>query len=367
MKNKKWFVIGLMSGTSLDGLDLVYVKIELNKGYHFEILETEALNYSDIWKNKLKDAFGFSGEKLCFLDAEYGKFLGNRVLDFMDKKGIEKVDFIASHGHTIFHDPKRGYTLQIGNGAQLAATVKRKVICDFRTQDVALGGQGAPLVPIGDQLLFSQYDFCLNLGGFANISYENNIQRIAYDICPVNIVLNHFTRLQGIEYDDAGRMASKGKVNKDLLKELNDLEYYKEAAPKSLGYEFVVDIQLPLIEKYTLSLNDLLATCVEHSALQIAAVVNTIELMEKGEHFSMLVTGGGAYNDYLISRIKALSKVEVIVPAREIIEFKEALIFALLGVLRDQEEVNCLRTVTGASHDHSGGQIFNYKRNILEL
>ncbi|MGI9532808.1 anhydro-N-acetylmuramic acid kinase [Lutimonas sp.] len=360
MENKKWFVIGLMSGTSLDGLDLVYVKIELNKGYHFEILETEAVNYSDIWKNRLKDAFGFSGEKLTFLDAQYGKFLGQQVEDFIQKKSIEKIDFIASHGHTIFHDPGRGYTLQIGNGAQLSATTKRKVICDFRTQDVALGGQGAPLVPIGDQLLFSHYDFCLNLGGFANISYQKEISRIAYDICAVNIVLNHFTRLNGLEYDDGGKMASEGKVNKDLLHELNSLGYYKEMAPKSLGYEFVIETQLPLIEKYELSLPDILATCVEHSAVQIAEIVNQVVTENEGAQYRMLITGGGAYNTYLIERIKDLCAVDVIIPSKEIIEFKEALIFALLGVLRNEGQVNCLKSVTGASHDHSGGQIYNY-------
>jgi len=359
MENKKWFVIGLMSGTSLDGLDLAYVKIELKEGYHFEILETEALNYSDIWKNKLKEAFGYSGENLTLLDADYGKFLGQEVLNFIEKKKIKKLDFIASHGHTIFHNPSEGYTLQIGNGAQLAALTKKKVICDFRTQDVALGGQGAPLVPIGDQLLFAGYDFCLNLGGFANISYEKGFTRIAYDICPANIVLNHFTRSVGLEYDDRGNLAANGSVNNELLNELNDLDFYREIEPKSLGYEFVVESVLPIIEKYDLSLEDILATCVEHSAFQISEVINkAIERSERVQ-MSMLVTGGGAFNDCLISRIDALSGAEVVIPSKEIIEFKEALIFALLGVLRNEEEANCLKSVTGARRDHSSGLIYN--------
>ncbi len=366
MVNKKWYVIGLMSGTSLDGLDLVYVKIKLNKGYHFEILQTESVNYSDIWKNRLKEAFGYSGEKLTFLDADYGKYLGKQVLNFIEKKGIKKIDFIASHGHTIFHNPAEGYTLQIGNGSQIAAMTNQKVICDFRTQDVSLGGQGAPLVPIGDQLLFSNHDFCLNLGGFANISYEKGLSRIAYDICPVNIVLNHFTRIVGLEFDDGGKLAAKGSVDIDLLNELNNLGFYKELQPKSLGFEFVVLSVLPIIEKFDLPLEDILATCVEHSAFQISQVINQASDRLDKENMNMLVTGGGAFNDYLIGRIKSLSRVEVFIPSKKIIEFKEALIFALLAVLRNEEEVNCLKSVTGASRDHSSGVIYNFKTNSQE-
>lgn len=360
MANKKWYVIGLMSGTSLDGLDLVYVKIELDKGYHFEILETESVNYSDIWKKKLSEAFGYSAEKMSFIDADYGKFLGQKVVKFMEKKEVKKLDFIASHGHTIFHNPAEGYTLQIGNGAHLAAIANQKVICDFRTQDVALGGQGAPLVPIGDQLLFSNHEFCLNLGGFANISYEEGLSRIAYDICPANIILNHFTRIDGLEFDDKGQLASKGSVNKELLDSLNNLGYYQESQPKSLGYEFIVNSVFPIIERFDLGLNDILATCVEHSAFQISKVINeAIDKME-GEQSSMLVTGGGAFNDYLISRIDSLSKVKIVIPSKEIVEYKEALIFALLGVLKNEEEINCLKSVTGSRRDHSSGVIYNF-------
>jgi len=360
MANKKWYVIGLMSGTSLDGLDLAYVKIELNKGYHFEILETESINYSDIWKNRLTEAFGYSAEKLSFLDADYGKFLGLEVLTFIENKEIKKIDFIASHGHTIFHNPAEGYTLQIGNGAHLAAVTNQKVICDFRTQDVALGGQGAPLVPIGDQLLFSNHDFCLNLGGFANISFENDFSRIAYDICPANIILNHFTRNVGLEFDDKGQLAAKGSVHTGLFNELNNLGFYQESQPKSLGYEFIVESVFPIIKRFDLSLEDILATCIEHSAHQISIVVNkTIDQLER-EGASMLVTGGGAFNDYLIGRIASMSRVEIVIPSREIIEYKEAMIFAFLGVLKNEEEVNCLKSVTGARKDHSSGVVYNF-------
>ena len=358
MTNKTWHVIGLMSGTSLDGVDLVYAKFTLNQGYAFEILEKKSIVYSELWKNRLQNAFGYSGEKLTSLDADYGKFLGELVLNFRLEKDIEKLDFVASHGHTIFHRPEQGYTLQIGSGAHLAAACKSKVICDFRTQDVALGGQGAPLVPIGDLLLFNAYGFCLNIGGFANISYELDDQRIAYDICPTNIVLNHFTRKIGLEYDDGGIMASEGKISEELLLALDGLEFYREEQPKSLGYEFVVEVVLPIIDQYNLPIKDILRTFIEHAAHQISEVINRAVAEMDKEATKVLITGGGAYNTFMIERIAALSKIEIEIPSKEIIDFKEAIVFAFLGVLKDQGEVNCLKSVTGASWDHCGGVVY---------
>lgn len=359
MANKNWHVIGLMSGTSLDGVDLVYAKFTLNQGYSFEILKKKSIVYSELWKNRLQKAFDYSGEELTFLDADYGKFLGELVLNFRLENDIENLDFVASHGHTIFHRPEQGYTLQIGSGAHLAAACKCKVICDFRTQDVALGGQGAPLVPIGDLLLFKQYDFCLNIGGFANISYQLDNQRIAYDICPANIVLNHFTRKIGLEYDDKGIMASEGSVSKGLLSALDGLSFFKEEQPKSLGYEFVVEEVLPIIDRYGLPTKDMLRTFVEHAAHQISDVINSAVDKLEAEDPIVLITGGGAFNSFMIQRITALSRPRIEIPAKEIIDFKEALVFAFLGVLKDQGEVNCLKSVTGASWDHCGGVVYN--------
>lgn len=359
MANKNWHVIGLMSGTSLDGVDLVYAKFTLNRGYTFEILKKKSIVYSELWKNRLQKAFDYSGEELTFLDADYGKFLGELVLNFRLENDIENLDFVASHGHTIFHRPEKGYTLQIGSGAHLAAACRSKVICDFRTQDVALGGQGAPLVPIGDLLLFKQYDFCLNIGGFANISYQLDNQRIAYDICPANIVLNHFTRKIGLEYDDKGIMASEGKVSKDLLSALDGLPFFKEEQPKSLGYEFVVEEVLPIIDRYGLTTKDVLRTFIEHVAHQISDVINRAADKLEAEDPTVLITGGGAFNSFMIQRITALSRPRIKIPVKEIIDFKEALVFAFLGVLKDQGDVNCLKSVTGASRDHCGGVIYN--------
>ncbi len=356
MKNKFWHVIGLMSGTSLDGVDLVYVKFNRDKSYTFKILNKKSINYSEKWKNRLQEAFNYTGERLTKLDVDYGEYLGNLIQDFILKNKIDKVDFIASHGHTIFHQPKKSYTLQIGSGAVINAITKIKVICDFRVQDVALGGQGAPLVPIGDQLLFSDYDFCLNLGGFANISYHIDNERNAFDICPVNIVLNNYTRKKGFEYDEGGKQARQGAIHDKLLNELNKLPFYAGDMPKSLGYEFVVETILPLIDKYKLSLNDILKTFIEHSSFQIAEVINR-NSNHSGQ--TVLATGGGAFNIYLIERIRFYSNIEIVVPTKEIIDFKEALIFTLLGILRDENEINCLKSVTGATKDHSSGIIFN--------
>ena len=359
MIDKNWYVIGLMSGTSLDGVDLAYVKISRKRGYHFEILKTESVNYSEIWKNRLKNAFGYSGEKLTKIHADYGLFLGELASDFIAKNKIENLDFIASHGHTIYHDPGQNYTLQIGSGAHLACRSGVKVICDFRVQDVAMGGQGAPLVPIGDMLLFSDYDFCLNIGGFANVSFDYLDERIAYDICPANIVLNHFTRLQGFDYDDKGRMASKGSINEALLTRLNALPFYEQEQPKSLGYEFIADVVLPIFADFDIALEDKLRTFIEHSAIQISDNINEASVNFDKVELQVLITGGGALNDFMIERIRDLANAQIVIPSKEIIEFKEALLFAFLGVLKDQEEVNCLKSVTGAIKDHSSGVIYN--------
>ena len=352
-----WYVIGVMSGTSLDGIDLVYAKIEKEKTYSFEILRTKTVYYSEKWKKSLFDAFNYPGEKLTKLNVDYGKFLGEIINNFIKKNKLNKVDFIASHGHTIFHQPHLNYTLQIGSGAAISAETNVKTICDFRVQDIALGGQGAPLVPIGDKLLFSDYDFCLNLGGFSNISFDKEDQRIAFDICPVNIVMNYYTRKIDLEYDDKGKIASKGAINKILLEELNNLPFYTDDQPKSLGYEYIVATIFPMIDKYELALEDILRTFIEHVAIQIASVVNTNS--DQNQAKSMLVTGGGAFNAFLIGRLKDLAKVEVIIPDKEIIDFKEAMVFALLGVLKDQNEINCLKSVTGAKKDHSSGVVFS--------
>ena len=350
MNEKEIFAIGLMSGTSLDGIDLVYIKFLKNKHTSFEILHSETIAYAKEWKELLQQAISFSSEELFNLDGTYGKFLGNIIQNFIEKYKIKNIDFIASHGHTVLHQPQKGITLQIGSGEEIAKITKQKVVCDFRTQDVALGGQGAPLVPIGDALLFPEYDFCLNLGGFSNVSFRKENERVAFDICPVNIVLNFYANKIGLEYDASGKIASEGKINEQLLEQLNALDFYKTAAPKSLGLEWVQKEILPLIDAYKITISSILSTFVEHIAMQIASVIK--------DSNSVLITGGGVFNSFLMQRIEKHSNVKIKQSSDALIHYKEALIFAFLGMLKIDNQINCLKSVTGASKNHSSGVIF---------
>jgi anhydro-N-acetylmuramic acid kinase len=345
-------VIGVMSGTSLDGIDIAYCEFTGDKdNWAYKIAYAETIPYDEYWKKTLSDLENSTAFEFVAADTLYGHFVGRLVSDFIKKHNLLP-DFIASHGHTIFHQPENKITSQIGEGAAIAAECGFPVVCDFRSQDVALGGQGAPLVPVGDKLLFASYDYCLNLGGFANISYDVAGDRIAFDICPVNIVLNKLARGLGKEYDHKGEIASEGKVNNDLLVQLNQIEYYKAPFPKSLGKEWVIKYFDPIVESINISIEDRLCTICEHIAMQVSKTDN----MQQG--MKMLASGGGAYNSFLIARLKHHCQCEIIIPDKLTIEYKEALIFAFLGLLRMKGSVNCLKSVTGASRDHSSGAAY---------
>ena len=357
-----YHVIGLMSGTSLDGVDLAYCKFILtNNAWEYEIIHSACYSYHEDWKVKLANAENTSALDIHLLDLALGKHFADNIREFIKNYNIKELDFIASHGHTIFHQPANGLTLQIGSGAVIAAETGITTICDFRKMDVAMGGQGAPLVPIGDRNLFSSYSYCLNIGGIANVSFELNGQRLAYDICPANMILNHYLLDNNLSFDDEGLIARSGTVNAELLAELNKLDYYHQAFPKSLGKEWVLQNIYPTVDKYNLNESHILATLVEHIAMQIAANCHKSEVPA-----SMLITGGGAYHAYLIERINTHACVQLIIPSRELIEFKEALVFAFLGVLRFRNENNCLASVTGAQKNNCGGQIFFVKTNLNE-
>lgn len=359
MQKNTYNVLGVMSGTSLDGVDLAHIKFTIHNGqWHFQNHECETVAYSEYWVNRLKNAVDFSKEALLQLNEEYTEVLAKIIRDFIDKYKIENLDAVCSHGHTILHQPQNGFTLQIGNLPKIAEWLHEKVVCDFRVQDVKMGGQGAPLVPIGDQILFSEYDYCLNLGGFSNVSFEENGNRIAFDISPVNTVLNFYADKLGLKYDDRGQIAKGGSVSEKLLSELNALEFYSKSYPKSLGFEFVKAVVLPLIDKYSIATEDKLRTFTEHIAFQIEKALSY-------KNGNLLVTGGGAYNDFLIARMQHyLPKMKIVVPEANTIEFKEALIFALLGVLKLRNEVNVLASVTGAGKNHSSGVIFDKPKNL---
>ena len=351
----EYYVIGLMSGTSMDGLDIAFCRFMLKNGnWGYSILNSETIKYSKDWLEKLNSARSLSNTELEVLDSLYGKYLGEQVLSFTKRHQILDYDFISSHGHTIHHRPEEGVTIQIGSGMMISETTSKKVVNDFRTQDVTLGGQGAPLVPIGDRLLFSEYQACLNLGGFANISFDLN-KRVAFDICPANIVLNYVTRKMGLEYDQGGEIARLGHVDPKLLGLLNTLPFYKKEVPKSLGIEWVERNVYPLLsDEY--SNEDLLATLAEHISIQIGKVFNYYGIK------TVLVSGGGVFNQFLMGKIKTKTSSDVVVLDDLISEFKEALVFAFLGVLKVRNEINVLSSVTGAKKNHSAGTVFTPKR-----
>lgn len=339
-----------MSGTSLDGLDICYAKFtQTDSAWNFEILNCETLPYSSDWEQSLRNAVNLSSEEVLKLNVDYGFYLGEKTSEFISKHKIINLDLIASHGHTVFHQPKNKFTLQIGDGRAIKSKTNKTVIYDFRSQDVILGGNGAPLVPIGDELLFSNFDACLNVGGFSNISLKRNGKRIAFDICPVNIILNDLALKLGKKFDDNGDLARTGLIDYELLDQLNQLKFYQEKAPKSLGIEWINEQVLPLIK--TQKTEDLLASFTEHSAVQIAKILDEFDVK------NIFITGGGTYNNYLIEKIRAKTKTEIQIPKKEIIEYKEALIFAFMGVLRSLNLDNVLSSATGSQNDHCSGLV----------
>ncbi|MBZ9628359.1 anhydro-N-acetylmuramic acid kinase [Psychroflexus sp. CAK1W] len=342
-------VIGVMSGTSLDGIDLLHCRFQKGKPFSFEIHTGSTYAYSSIWIEKLKQAHTWPLEHIKTLDEDYTLLLADYINRFINENHLSDIDFIASHGHTILHQPEKGFTYQIGNLPKLATLTKQKVICDFRVQDVERGGQGAPLVPIGDRLLFGEYDACVNLGGFANISFEKNNQRIAYDICPVNKILNIYANRLGKEFDESGSIARTSVPNVELGYKLEKLQYYSKPPPKSLGIEWLEAEFLPLLNLTELSSEEIISTCTQHFAQQIAKAITG--------HRKVLFTGGGAFNTYLVELISKQCDAKLVIPNPEVIHYKEALIFALLGVLKARGEVNVLASVTGASRDHSSGRV----------
>ncbi|MEZ5197195.1 MAG: anhydro-N-acetylmuramic acid kinase [Bacteroidales bacterium] len=310
----------------------------------------ETIPYPEKWVDCLSNLIYSSETNIESTHIEYGKYLGLLVKDFIHKHKVSP-DFISSHGHTVFHQPEKGFTLQIGSGQAISDLLNLPVVFDFRTLDVQLGGQGAPLVPIGDKLLFGDYAACLNFGGIANISYEREKKRIAFDICPFNMVLNHYARKLGFEYDDNGSLALSGRTHFELLKTLNELAYYHQEPPKSLGREWVEKFVIPLIDALNLPTADVLRTFADHIVFQLEEVLKGIQAGR------ILITGGGAKNSYIVNQLQAKMDSELVIPQELLVDYKEALVFAFLGVLRRRNEINCLSSVTGASRDSSSGAI----------
>lgn len=346
----KYNVIGMMSGTSMDGMDLCHCSFEFSDNrWNYTIQKAFTIEYPDDWLMKLGHAHLLPSQELLILHFEYGSWIGKQIKAHF---GNIPLDFISSHGHTVFHQADKGLTFQLGHGQSIANESGFTTVCDFRTQDVLLGGNGAPLVPIGDRMLFSNFQGCINLGGFANLSFLSNNKTYAYDICAVNIVLNHLSNKLGKKYDANGDLARKGNLNPHFLNQLNQLPYYIQSFPKSLGREWAEHNILPLIEENT-SIEELLRTYTEHAAIQISEALKNLEAGQK-----VLFTGGGCNNKFLIERIKAMTTSKIEIPDQSLVDFKEALVFAFLAVLKIEGKINVMSSVTGSKRDSKSGVIF---------
>jgi anhydro-N-acetylmuramic acid kinase len=364
LKQMVYKVIGLMSGSSLDGLDIAYAELHESGGkWTYELLATDCYAYNEEWKKNLQAATTMNAYDYQCLHTAYGHYMGEQVNQFIAKHQLEhKVQLISSHGHTTFHAPQLKMTGQIGDGAAIAAATQINVVSDLRAMDIAFGGQGAPIVPIGEKLLLGDYTFFLNLGGIANISANLPDTYLAFDTSPANRILNLLIAEKCLEYDAGGQFAATGKVDAELLAELNALDYYQQPFPKSLANDFGTDVLYPMISKANLSLEDKMCTHVEHMVQQIKnaiAQIGTNHALPTNQR--LLVCGGGALNLFVIERLtKVLQEVhvEVVVPNEQLALYKEALVMALIGVLRWREEYNVLHTVTGASRSSIGGAVW---------
>lgn len=353
-----YYVIGLMSGSSLDGLDMVHTSISYVSGkWEFEINHSACIPFPEELYNSLKKANSLSIPEFSVLNTEFGKFMAEEINKFKEEHHLlHKIHFIASHGHTVYHHPEKNTSVQIGDGATIAALTGYPTISDLRNMDVALGGQGAPIVPVADRLFFKSYEYCLNLGGIANITI-NKENLLAFDICPANQLLDKLASDRNLPFDENGNLASRGNVNFELLDQINKLPYYAKPAPKSLHNDFSKEILILLKQETT---ENALATAVTHICQQIT---NGLKPYSSHSFEKILVTGGGAFNSYLINELRnhisaADLNIEIVVPNEELIQYKEALAMALIGVLRWREEENVFSSVTGASRNSIGGALW---------
>lgn len=353
--------IGLMSGSSMDGLDIAFAEFQETSGkWNYEIKAAACYPYDEEWILRLKNAISLKALDYQLLHVAYGHHLGKLVNKFIQEHSLEhQVQLISSHGHTTFHVPSEKMTHQLGDGAAIAAVTGINTVSDLRSMDMARRGHGAPIVPIGEKLLLGDYPIFLNLGGIANISFNNPEKYIAFDVCPANRVLNMFAAEKNKSFDEGGRIASSGQVDEKLLSILNGLEYYALPYPKSLSNDFGTDVVYTLIRNKKLRPEDALRTYVEHVAVQIrnAIAASPVEISNS----KILLTGGGAHNEFLVGRISSILRefnVEAVVPDKNIIDFKEAVVMGLIGVLRWREETNIFSSVTGASADSISGAVW---------
>lgn len=356
--------LGMMSGSSLDGVDLAicHFVFSSEKLVEWSFGKAETFAYPEPWPAKLAKLPHATAMELAEADVALGHLFGAMAQEFLDKHNAD-VDFIASHGHTIFHYPHRHFTTQIGQGACIAATTGITTIDGFRQQDVALAGQGAPLAPTADTWLFPGFDCWVNLGGIANMTIRTQNKLIAFDITGANQVLNHLARQVGKSYDKDGMLSEKGKNVPDLFEKLNRLEYHGLPAPKSLGNNWIQEVVIPIYDHSPHAVQDKLYTaCLQivHHTLEAFARQGATCLAPPSK---MLITGGGAKNLFLIDLFRQMVRqrkmpLTIVVPDDPtVIDFKEAALMALMGALRLQGIPNCLPEVTGAKRNVVAGAV----------
>lgn len=348
-----------MSGSSLDGLDIAFVELDDTGGkWAYDIKQAACIAYPQEWRDKLQGAKHLSAYNYAVLHAAYGRYIGEAINGFVEAHNLHhQVQLVASHGHTVFHDPANNMTAQLGDGATIAAVTGINVVSDLRAIDVALGGQGAPIVPMGEKLLWADYNYFLNVGGIANASFKKDDGIIAFDVCPANRVLNMLAELDGKPFDENGDIARSGEVDIDLLVKLNRQEYYRQMPPKALANEFGTDVLYPLVHEAGLPLQDAIRTYTEHIAEQVTGAFYDMDVRDG----KLLVTGGGAFNGFLIERLQSMLaalSIEVTVPDANVVRYKEALVMAFLGLLRWREENTVLASVTGAARNSIGGAVW---------
>ena len=354
---RSYLGIGLMSGTSMDGLDIACCRFEENEDhYGFELVASQQVDFPEIWKSRLLNLPAQTAEVYAKTHVYFGHWLGQTVREFIHQHQL-KPDFVAAHGQTIFHQPEKNFTAQIGDGETLASYLECPIVSNFRNKDVALGGQGAPLVPLGEKYLFPHQRLFLNLGGFSNLTYET----LAFDISPCNIVLNALAgRIDHdppLAYDPEGAIAASGTSDTALLRALNQLPYFQKKPPKSLGWEWVEAQVLPLLAATDRPVADLLHTYCLHIAAQIGIAADHVTASGQ----EILITGGGRHNRFLMQQIAqqlAARNIGIDTQATpSLIDYKEAIIFAFLGLRVLTGKTTALHTVTGAPFDNLSGAV----------
>lgn len=358
------YVVGIMSGSSLDGLDIALCRFEqddLSGKLSFDLVDTAAIPFDENMMSRLGVGATMDVRSLKKLEVDLSRYIAESVNQFLEA-GAHTADYISCHGHTIWHVPEDGYTVQIGQGAIISELTGTPCICDLRSNDMAVGGQGAPVAPIVEQILFPEFDFYINLGGIANVSFHSDQEVISWDSVPCNQILNHYASQKGLPYDDGGSLAESGKVDKGLKEAWMSLPYFGRSYPKSMDNTWVKNHFLAGASSFDVSIEDALATMVDVCVSQIQGDIKDHVGDTGGQHLrKCLITGGGAHNTYLVSQLSEVlthDDIEVIKPKDEIVDYKEAILMALMGFLRIEGISNTISSVTGARTNTIGGAVY---------